>query len=418
MSSEVFDLKHTSWNYINEGNVHIVLLLEGTDCVLRLIKEDQKYLNIRHIKNSVEFVNFIMLPMFYDSNNVGSEKLVQINNQEIKELSEQLLKWRPPNRISKMLLSQYAIIAPNLAIVSSQCDINYCIEIKPKEGYLSPNLQRYGKCYYCMKQYLKMEENQINSISNYCPLDLYSGNKGRMFKAISNLINNPQNNFKLFKNGSICFNENSTLPNLKLILEEICAFNGSVSLFIEFIIQVLLVNDTTHTIEAYDGENTIAFEEFNCKNKTEVCNTLSELHSDCILYKMLDLQKLGVNFNPKYDNEIYEKDNQYAYVESLLNILKEKNINMYKKSDRDAFLQRCDAVHLAMLSAIARDCSIMISFSYKFISGENVRKIKINQQEIYYKICVTDLEPKPLTTLLKRSKNEDKLIKIYTGLKP
>lgn len=58
-------------------------------------------------------------------------------------------------------------------------------------------------------QYLKLKNKRIESISSYCPIDLFSGKADRMNRAIEGLIMNPQNNMKMFLDGKIIFNEYS-----------------------------------------------------------------------------------------------------------------------------------------------------------------------------------------------------------------
>lgn len=61
------------------------------------------------------------------------------------------------------------------------------VEIKPKQGWNICSLQEdlrellgisgdlRNKCRFCVMQYLKIQGHQAESISNYCPLDLFSG---------------------------------------------------------------------------------------------------------------------------------------------------------------------------------------------------------------------------------------------------
>jgi inositol-pentakisphosphate 2-kinase len=44
---------------------------------------------------------------------------------------------------------------------------------------------------------------QISQQSVYDPLDLYSGSKERVHKAIKDLFTTPQNNFRVFLNGTL-----------------------------------------------------------------------------------------------------------------------------------------------------------------------------------------------------------------------
>ncbi|KAK2452417.1 Inositol-pentakisphosphate 2-kinase [Trifolium repens] len=46
-------------------------------------------------------------------------------------------------------------------------------------------------------------KKRISEQSVYDPLDLYSGSKERVHKAIEDLFTTPQNNFRVFLNGSL-----------------------------------------------------------------------------------------------------------------------------------------------------------------------------------------------------------------------
>ena len=56
-----------------------------------------------------------------------------------------------------------------------------------------------------MHQYLKLEKRKISKISEYCPLDLFSKDKRRMKKSIYDLLQNPQNNLKIYEDGILTF---------------------------------------------------------------------------------------------------------------------------------------------------------------------------------------------------------------------
>lgn len=58
-------------------------------------------------------------------------------------------------------------------------------------------------------QFLKLKTAKIGDISSYCPIDLFSGNAKRMNCAIKGLIENPQNNLKIFQDGKMVYNEYS-----------------------------------------------------------------------------------------------------------------------------------------------------------------------------------------------------------------
>lgn len=58
-------------------------------------------------------------------------------------------------------------------------------------------------------QYLKLKTAKITNISQYCPIDLFSGKAERMNRAINGLFQNPQNNLKMFQDGKMVYNEYS-----------------------------------------------------------------------------------------------------------------------------------------------------------------------------------------------------------------
>ncbi|XP_026738497.1 inositol-pentakisphosphate 2-kinase isoform X1 [Trichoplusia ni] len=389
-----------SWKYINEGNAHIVVQILGTDYVLRLIKEDGITTTPKNVYDSVNFVNLIMVPLL-ENTHYGNEQTIEISASDLTALTKVLLPFRPANRIHKSLISQIAIKATNLSIVSPNCEINYCVEIKPKEGYLSSSLKQYSKCYYCFKQYLKLQMNSIEKTSHYCPLDLFSGDRNRMKNALLNMINNPQNNFKLFKNGSLIFNELSSKEDLEEIIKNMNCFSDS-SLFLDFIIAILQSDNNIPYIELTKTHTE------NTEKCYKHCVESNNLDPTSFLYKLLQLQRLSetVAFDVK------DLGNDYMdYVSKLIENLNLNKLDLHRQSDRETFYKTADPIHLALISAVAKDCSIMISFSTNYV--ENIPYVEVGDLKVFYKLALTDLEPKSPQTLSKRKDTEKKMIAIY-----
>merc|ERR1712223_2354679 len=72
------------------------------------------------------------------------------------------------------------------------------IEIKPKSGLFSGP----GLCKFCLKQYYKLHvTKEVDRRSQYCPMDLFSGDSARMSRAIKALLDAPQNNLRLLVDG-------------------------------------------------------------------------------------------------------------------------------------------------------------------------------------------------------------------------
>lgn len=384
------------WKYISEGNLHIVLQILETDYVVRLIKENDKSVECTSVQNSVQFVNLVMIPLLNTKLHSNVE-IVCIPTEELTELTRVLYDIRPENRRIKSIISSYAIKAPNLTIVSSKCTTNYCLEIKPKEGFIAHSLKTYSKCFYCLKQYLKLKNGQINSTSYYCPLDLFSGDKGRMKCALSSLFINPQNNLKLFKDGILIYSEKFLNSSLDKIISDFQIFNDT-DMFLECVIEMLLGDTHKTTTVEQDMDNL---------KKTGVCIENINLSKNSILYNILKLQKLADSIS--FDTTDTEDTNEHFL--TILDDLNRMNLDLHKEIDRETFLELSNPEHLAIISAVAKDCSIMLAFSPDY--DDNYPYIEINSKRISYRVSVTDLEPKTVNSLIKRKKTEREIVLAY-----
>ncbi|XP_059051548.1 inositol-pentakisphosphate 2-kinase-like isoform X1 [Achroia grisella] len=392
-----------SWKYIGEGNAHIVIEILNTNYVLRLKKEHGKRFDLDRMQESVDFVNMVMSPLLFGGNDILNQ-IVQIPAEQLKELTEKLYDIRPEHRRYKSTLNCFAIKSINLTMIDPHSVTNYCIEIKPKEGYITSSFKNISKCYYCLKQCLKHEEGQINNTSRYCPLDLFSADQTRMRNALLNLIDNPQNNFKLFLNGNIIYNDKSARTDFDTILRNMLVFDSSLELFLSFIIEILLGNKN---IVANDANKAVQE-----NTKMEYCVENSKMEPGAILYKLLHLQKLSE------DKQTYSNidSDDFEYVKSILDLLKVNALDLSVEEDREKFFSMCESVHLGMISAVAKDCSIMLSFTPNY--DNNYPYIEIGGQKISYRLSITDLEPKSTKTLLKRKVTERKLLDLYKNMEP
>lgn len=60
----------------------------------------------------------------------------------------------------------------------------------------------------------------ITCRSTYCPFDLFSGVETRMKSALKALLTSPQNNLKIFRDGVIVYDQESTCSDLECVLTE------------------------------------------------------------------------------------------------------------------------------------------------------------------------------------------------------
>jgi inositol-pentakisphosphate 2-kinase len=135
---------------------------------------------------------------------------------------------RPAYRLSKELDTSctFAVEMPDLCIVPAvrkTTDVNcseinehtFSVEIKTKWGYLPSSASdehvtadiKKTVCRFCMHQHLKINQQKWRHHSGYCPVDLFSGCPARMKYALKKLFETPQNNLRLFKDGSLIWSD-------------------------------------------------------------------------------------------------------------------------------------------------------------------------------------------------------------------
>jgi inositol-pentakisphosphate 2-kinase len=86
------------------------------------------------------------------------------------------------------------------------------VEVKPKWGFLprsafvsEATAVKLRVCRFCMHQALKHARGQVHRVSAFCPLDLYSGRRERVERALWALLEAPQNNLKLYAGGRLVY---------------------------------------------------------------------------------------------------------------------------------------------------------------------------------------------------------------------
>lgn len=156
----------------------------------------------------------------------GDVKVVRVGRVFLQDLNTQILPFRPSHRIHTSIDAEnqhYALLCADQSVlslpsndgspllpnsfppVSLEFKVNSLAspsslilhhlplrflfsQLQPKWGFLpnpkflSPetHLIKTRRCRYCLHQHLKLHESSISEISDYCPLDLYSGNKARI----------------------------------------------------------------------------------------------------------------------------------------------------------------------------------------------------------------------------------------------
>uniref|UniRef100_A0A1J3DDH9 Inositol-pentakisphosphate 2-kinase n=1 Tax=Noccaea caerulescens TaxID=107243 RepID=A0A1J3DDH9_NOCCA len=324
---------------------------------------------------------------------------VSVSKEFLQSVDKKVTKQRPPWRVnaanvdtshdSALILNDHSLFSRG---ISSGGDC-FSVEIKPKCGFLptsgfisEDNLLKRSVSRFKMHQILKLEHNEISEVSEYDPLDLFSGSKERVSEAIKALYSIPQNNFRVFLNGSIILGGSGestgrTSPEIAYAFED--ALKGF--------------------IQSNDGLRTECFLQL-------VSDTVYE---SGVLDKLLELQKLD-----KLDIEgaihcYYDVINQPCPL-----CRESGQLEKYSSLHALPLDESLKIVKDYMIAATAKDCSLMISFQSRkgWDSAPSCDAVCLpsTNQVFDYKAHFIDLSLKPLKRMEAYYKLDKKIISFYT----
>ncbi|XP_073999574.1 inositol phosphate kinase 1 isoform X2 [Rhodnius prolixus] len=440
-----FTLANTPWLYRGEGNANLVISLPREKVILRLqkLEYDVKITSSlleeleQKLLRDVEFYRKVMVS-FLGTSFFQPPILTRISEKEVSQIDQNLFTIRPRYRLTKGIRCglvtvhpDYTHLPPTLQSLSSniyqetlmptQINATYCIEIKPKQGWIPLLDRKHPKCTFCMNQYLKIMKKRVVGISQYCPLDLFSGNTIRMKRAVRNLLMTPQNNLKIFKNGNLIFSEDFNRSYMEVLkdffmiaskdevnienlmdrwcslvvsglcmrLPNITAFKNSVS--DNNISEIISPNQYSPT--TYNGLTSLYGQIMPCDWSSQ------PLPNNSILQRILKVQQLQ-NTNFAAVCSLYRErcatEGDYSYIESLLDC------------DREV-----DIIQRYLLATTAKDCSIFLALKsaskgdlpYKshFIKDCEGMEYRLN-------IGISDIDPKPLSCIDKHIKRDKEVL--------
>jgi inositol-pentakisphosphate 2-kinase len=107
-----------------------------------------------------------------------------------------------------MILSDHSLFGQS-ALKGEPC---ISVEIKPKCGFVPDSIYiadsnsiKRSVSRFEMHQALKLDQHLISEKSKYDPLALFSGSRDMIHEAVKAIYSTPQNNFRVFLNGSLVF---------------------------------------------------------------------------------------------------------------------------------------------------------------------------------------------------------------------
>ncbi|KAK2587539.1 hypothetical protein KPH14_003673 [Odynerus spinipes] len=336
--------------YRGEGNANLVVSLPREQRVIRFRKslpgeaspDDDEI----RVKREVEFVRHVVSG--YLGSYVRIPEIVRYDAKDVAKLLEIIRPFRPEERKWKKNVKDYATKMPDYAFLPSnfskldpgsfRSKSTFAVEIKPKQGYQRKEEQRLQKCPYCLTQYYKSKKKVVKARSSYCPFDLFSADKERMIRAIEGLLRSPQNNLKIFKDGSIVYDEGFPASDVETVLADwhqsidaSCTKETNVNLFCNLTCTALLhsfpqtertkvtrvtferdrvyrmSDERDFEVPGNNNEELIANARKLLSRVKEECKRDGEnLPKDCVLERILSMQRLPYG-GTDHVYDIYEK---------------------------------------------------------------------------------------------------------------
>lgn len=345
------------------------------------------------------FVKHVMSPLL-GSEHVDCGMRVLVSKEFLASVEKNVLSQRPAWRVvsgqvntlcdSALLLSDHSVFHHGTP-KEEQC---ISVEIKPKCGFL-PNSEFIAEenaikkkvARFKMHQFLKLHEGEISQMSEYDPLDLFSQSKDRVHKAINALFTTPQNNFRVFLNGSLI---HGSLGGV--------ASNANNS------------NCTESTSNAFEDIIKCIMKGEDGLCTTNFIQLLAEtVYQSKVTDRLLEVQKLDI-----YDIE----GAIHAYYDIISQHCKICTELGEEKSLHDIPLDRSVKIlRDYLIAATAKDCSLMISFrqrSEEVGSADNSVYLEATDQTFDYKAYFIDLDMKPLKKMEYYYELDQKIVRHYT----
>ncbi|XP_071442613.1 inositol-pentakisphosphate 2-kinase isoform X2 [Hetaerina americana] len=482
-----FPLHGKKWTYRGEGNANVVIALPQERKVVRLRKS-----NAAGIYSPGESATFFLEENFYlkvmipllGACYVKPPIIVSIDGFEILEIEAQLAHQRPVFRRHKTIrMSDAAALYMDFTLLPfslsnestrSQRFPTYCVEIKPKQGWVPKADRQLHKCIFCLHQYLKVMTGKVESLSRYCPLDLFSGNYLRMKKALCALLETPQNNLQIFQDGNIVYSQEvngSLLPILKSWFGGPTNVTESKKLLDKFYFVIIeaLLRDMTSIEGTYEviGKGMPSCDKFlegknGCRGVKMSLDTLCiepslsseegsvdedvDLSVERIPNGLLRTAKevavqalnMGKEYSCNWEDDDLLSDN--CVLQRILNVQKMDAVGAngtYKAYHQEESLVGASAnfsffsslmdsacmlspIHRYLLAATAKDCSIMLAFQEDY-DGRCKPSLKQHilqcpdGQRFIFNVGVIDLEPKPISCIEKHARRDFDVYNAYVN---
>ncbi|KAH9319519.1 hypothetical protein KI387_021288 [Taxus chinensis] len=362
------------------------------------------------------------------SDHVDPGTPVCVSKEFLEALDQNIYDRRPSWRIEATkinLQSGFALLMSDHASFSqglngaTQC---ISVEIKPKCGFLpcskfisSENHLKRSVSRFAMHQHLKFSQQKVACISKYSPLDLFSESRDRIHQAIGELFETPQNNLRIFLNGSLVFgglggyaeegllNGSITelaVKNLEGLLENVisCQKGECMACFKDLITESLLQSGIlskllqVQKMDMYDIEGAVHAYFNIIKEPCQICTHSSEEEGNISITE----KKTAM------PNEPMKKctEENYSFIDSLSSENKSNPDNHMQNHIHEYFNslsleESRKIVRDFLIATTAKDCSLMLTFQpvhqhamdVNSLDGNNLIYLTATNQTFRYKAC-------------------------------
>ena len=434
------------WDYRGEGGANLVLSLASNDRQRRQIVRFAKTKFVGKdqeatIVETAYFANEIMRPLL-GVEFVRPLRIGVVSDEDFELVKSGVEPLRPASRVKKRINTRKVILSPDCAFLSdgdygfNTRGDTFSVEIKPKQGWHSLKANcSVDLCHRCLKQYAKLYSGEIDCISRYCPLDLFSGDESRMKRAIFDLYENPSNKFKLFKNGELIYTEN--VGSLAEAEQEISSFLGdrlesapldALSAMLSAALLAPVAGGAKNSRRCFDVSQDfidLKLEKREEGRRRECDISGTALPANCVLQRLLKLQNYGGGIS---DHEakllcdrLLETKTNVGDLEGLHRLVLWWHPNNPKLEHQlgpdeiDALIR----LQRFLLSVTAKDVSLLLTFreiSDREAEAErNLPSLHLNggKKRFRVMISVIDLDPKSVHRISSWVQRKEEWLKIY-----
>ncbi|GAB2272711.1 Inositol-pentakisphosphate 2-kinase [Dionaea muscipula] len=423
----------SDWTYRGEGAANLVLAYTGSSPafvgkvirVQKVPRDGARYENGNSVLSKIErllwedagtittaptreiaeqlYVQHVMIPLL-GSDYVDAGMRVLVSREFLETVERNVLCQRPTWRVNAAKINtciDSVLLMPDHSVFpygTHSGEPCISVEIKPKCGFLpssrficEENAVKKNVTRFKMHQILKLQQRQLLQLSEYDPLDLFSGSRDRVHKAIQALFATPQNNLRVFLNGSLVYGGlGGGMNGTSFVNGE--AFEDYIKCF----------------MHAADGSRTRIFEHL-------VAETVFKLG---VLDRLLGVQKLDSLDVEGAIHAYYNIVSQPCVV--CKRIGEDKQQCKYLSLHSIPLEESMKIVKNYLIAATAKDCSLMISFRPREHrdpeSSYSTVYLESTNQKFEFKAYFIDLDLKPLKKMEHYYELDQKIVNCYAQM--